>query len=80
MVTIKLFGSLRLKTGCKGIDADISKVPTVKAACHALADSTGHPVKEFKNCVVMINGRQGGFSSRLSDGDELVFLVPSGGG
>ena len=33
MIKIKLFGSLRLKTGCKGLDAQTEDVKTVKDAC-----------------------------------------------
>ena len=77
MVTIKLFGSMRLKTGCKGIEADVS---SVLAACQLLAEATGHNIKEFKNCVVMINGKQAKHSSKLSDGDELVLMAAAGGG
>ena len=77
MVTIKLFGSLRLKTGCKGLEADVADV---KAACQLLADTTGYNIKDFKRCVVMINGKQAKHSSRLSDGDELVLMAAAGGG
>ncbi len=77
MVTIKLFGSLRLKSGCKGLEADVS---TVKEACQALADSTTLQMKELKNCVVMVNGKQSKFSSKIEDGSEVVFLAPAGGG
>lgn len=80
MVKIKLFGSLRLKTGCKGLEVQISDVSSVKAACELLASETGHGIKEFKNCVFMINGKPGKFSSALQDGDELILLAAAGGG
>jgi len=77
MVTIKLFGSMRLKTGCKGLEADVADV---KAACQLLADTTGHSIKDFRNCVVMINGKQAKHSAKLKDGDELVLMAAAGGG
>lgn len=80
MIKIKLFGSLRLKTGCKGLEADSKDVRTVKEACVLMADTTGMTLAEYKNCVIMLNGKQAKISSKLSDGDELVFLAPSGGG
>ena len=80
MIKIKLFGSLRLKTGCKGLEADPQDVRTVKEACVLMADATGMTLAEYKNCVIMLNGKQAKISSKLSDGDELVFLAPSGGG
>ena len=80
MIKIKLFGSLRLKTGCKCLDAQTEDVKTVKDACALMAEATGMKPSEYKNCVIMLNGKQTKLSSKLSDGDELVFLAPSGGG
>ncbi len=77
MVKIKLFGSLKLKTGFKGMEADVSNV---KEACKVLAAETGLTEKEIRNCVVMINGKQCKLSSKLADGEEVVFLTPAGGG
>lgn len=77
MVTIKLFGSLRLKTGFKEMQAYAS---SVSEACALLARATGHDKKEFKNCLFVINGKQGKYSSVLAEGDELVLMSPSGGG
>jgi molybdopterin converting factor small subunit len=50
MVKIKLFGSLRLKTGLKELDADICKV---KEAFPLLAEATGHKEKEFKQLKIL---------------------------
>ena len=77
MVKIKLFGSLRLKTGLKELDADICRV---KDAFPLLAEATGHKEKEFKQCVMLINGRQVNANAMLLDGDELQLLTPAGGG
>lgn len=77
MVSIKLFGSLRLKTGFKGMEAYVS---TVREACEVLARATGWDEKDFKRCVFMINGKQSKLSASLSEGDELVLMAPSGGG
>ena len=80
MIKIKLFGSLRLKTGCKGLEADSQNIKTVKEACALMAEATGMTLAEDKNCVIMLNGKQAKISAKVSDGDELVFLAPSGGG
>jgi len=77
MVKIKLFGSLRLKTGCKELDADIARV---KDAFPLLANETGLKASEFKQCVMMINGKQAKANTMLLDGDELILLTPAGGG
>ena len=45
-----------------------------------MAEATGMTLAEYKNCVIMLNGKQAKISAKVSDGDELVFLEPSGGG
>lgn len=77
MVKIKLFGSLRLKTGLKELDADIYRV---KDAFPLLAEATGLKEKEFKQCVMLINGKQVKANAALQEGDELQLLTPAGGG
>jgi len=77
MVTIKLFGTLRLKTGCKAIEANVS---TVREGLEALAEATGLSYKELKQCITCINGVQAKLSAPLQDGDELALFSPSGGG
>jgi len=77
MVTIKLFGTLRLKTGFKQIEADIT---SVREAQQILGEHTGFPAKEFKKCVMALNGTPCKSSAKLSDGDILTFLSPAVGG
>lgn len=77
MVTIKVYGTLRLKCGLGQMEA---YTDSIKDACRILALATGTPEKEFKHCTFAVNGKKVGYSTRLKDGDELVFLAPSGGG
>lgn len=77
MVTIKLFGTLRLKTGCKSLSAQVSDV---KAACQLLAEETGLAAREFRKCVIVVNGKPCKISAALQEGDEVSFFSPSGGG
>lgn len=77
MVTIKLFGTLRLKTGCKALTADVADV---KAACRLLAEETGMAAKDFRKCVIAVNGKPCKISAALQEGDEVSFFSPSGGG
>ena len=65
MVRIKLFGVLRLKTGFKETEANVS---SVREACEIVSRATG------------VNGKQSKLSAALQDGDELVLMSPSGGG
>ena len=77
MVKIKLFGTLRLKTGFKGTEADIT---SVKEAWQILGEATDLPAREFKKCIISVNGKPCKANVKLEDGDELAFLSPSGGG
>ena len=77
MVTIKIYGTLRLKCGLGQMEAYTG---SIKDACRILALATGTPEKEFKHCTFAVNGKKVPFGTSLKDGDELVFLAPSGGG
>jgi len=77
MVKIKMFGSLRLKTGFKGCEAEVS---SIKEACGYIAEITGKDVKEFHNCNYLVNGKMVKPNAKLKDGDELVLMAASGGG
>lgn len=77
MVTIKIYGTLRLKCGLGQMEA---YTDSIKDACRILALATGTLEKEFRHCTFAVNGKKVGLGTRLKDGDELVFLAPSGGG
>lgn len=77
MVKIKLFGTLRLKTGFREMEADITGI---REAWPLLSDATGIPAKEFKKCITAVNGKPCKTSAKLNDGDELSLFSPSGGG
>ena len=78
MVKIKMFGSLRLKTGFKGTEADVKSIPE---ACELVAKETGWNVKELKGCIFCVNGKMNcKINTKIQDGDELIFMAPSGGG
>ena len=77
MVKIKLFGTLRLKTGFKEMEADIT---SIKEAWSLLASATNLPTREFKKCIIALNGKPCKASVKLSDGDEITLFSPSGGG
>lgn len=77
MVKIKLYGTLRLKCGMSGMEV---YTDSIKDACGLLSRATGVPEKEFRRCTFAVNGKKVKYAAKLSDGDELVFLTPSGGG
>ena len=53
MVRIKLFGVLRLKTGFKETEANVS---SVREACEIVSRATGWDGKDLNRCIFMVNG------------------------
>lgn len=84
MVTVKLFGSLRLDSGIKelSIDADSMKAlyPLLASELERLSPGSGITAAVLKGCVAAVNGKQTRRGQRLSDGDTVVFLSPAAGG
>lgn len=77
MVTVKLYGALRLRCGLKEMTFYAS---SVKEACQLLARATGVDMKEFKKSSFFINGKEVKVGAALNAGDELVLLAPPQGG
>ena len=77
MITIKLFGTLRLRTGFKEMQLYASDIEEV---CLLLARVTGWGIKEFKACSFFLNGKEVKRSAKLKEGDEVVLLSPPKGG
>ena len=84
MVHVKLFGLLRLDTGLKELDAEASSVkelyPILLAEAKKAKPSTQVTAADIDGCIVMINGKQGKKSSKLSDGDLVQLMSPVCGG
>jgi len=81
MVKVKLFGVMRLKTKIKEIDIPEGRISDALPLIVSKADPvSGVTVKELKNCVIMINGKQSNCRAKVKNGDEVVFLSPAGGG
>ena len=76
MITVKLYGLLRIESGIKDKQLDCK---SVKEVLHALAD-LGIPEKELSGCVILINGNSANKRSKLSDGDTVVLMSPVAGG
>ena len=76
MITVKLFGLLRIESGIKEVQLDAK---TVKEVLDHLADRGISP-KELSGCVILINGKSAGRRSKLTDGDTVVLMSPVAGG
>lgn len=76
MITVKLYGLLRLDSGVR---AKRLEAKTVKDVLDSLADC-GIPKKDLEGCVIFVNGDSAGKRSRLTDGDTVVLMSPVAGG
>ena len=80
MVTVKLFGVLRLDSGVKQLQAEADSVkalyPILLRAIRERKPDTKLTEKDLRACLVAVNGVQASPRARLKDGD-LVYLFPA---
>ena len=76
MITVKLYGLLRIESGIKQKQLDAS---TVHEVLSFLADC-GIPRKDLNGCVVLVNGASAKKQTKLHDGDTVVLMSPVAGG
>ena len=76
MITVKLYGLLRIESGIKQKQLEAR---TVKEVLAFLA-GCGIPQKELDCCVILVNGNSASKRSKLTDGDTVVLMSPVAGG
>lgn len=76
MITVKLYGLLRIESGIKEKHLEAE---TVKNVLDALAGH-GIPKRDLDGCVIMVNGKGANKRSKLADGDTVVLMSPVAGG
>ena len=76
MITVKLYGLLRIESGIRQKQLEAR---TVKEVMAALADC-GIPKKDLDGCVVLVNGAAAKKQTKLRDGDLVVLMSPVAGG
>ena len=76
MITVKLYGLLRIESGIKEKQLEAS---TVKEVLDDLAEC-GIPGKDLNGCVILVNGMNANKRSKLADGDTVVLMSPVAGG
>lgn len=76
MITVKLYGLLRIESGIKEKQL---KAATVKEVLEILA-AHGIPQKELDSCVILVNGSRANKRHKLADGDTVVLMSPVAGG
>ena len=76
MITVKLYGLLRIESGIKEKQLKASMVKEVLddlAAC-------GIDRKDLSSCLILVNGNSANRRSKLTDGDTVVLMSPVAGG
>ena len=76
MITVKLYGLLRLESGIKEKQMEASGV---KEVLEVLVEC-GISKKDLNGCVVLVNGNSANKRSKLTDGDTVVLMSPVAGG
>lgn len=84
MVTVKLFGTLRLDSGVKEFSCEAKRVSDIYKPLFAEIQRTrpdsGITLSFLKACLVAINGKRSSGHAKLSDGDEVYLFTAVGGG
>ena len=76
MITVKLYGLLRIESGIKQKQLEAR---SVKEVLQSLADC-GIPPKDLEGCIILVNGNTANKRSKLADGDTVVLMSPVAGG
>ena len=76
MITVKLFGLLRLQSGIKQQQIDAGSVKEVLETL----EKSGIPRQELDGCVIFVNGNTANKRKKLTDGDTVVLMSPVAGG
>ena len=76
MITVKLYGLLRIESGIRKKQLEASNV---KEVLDTLA-YCGIPRKDLNSCVILVNGNSARKRSKLADGDTVVLMSPVAGG
>ena len=83
MVTVKLFGTLRLDSGVKELTAEADSVralyPIILAEIRRQNPDSGITERVLKSCLIAVNGKQATPQAKLRDGDT-VYLFPAAAG
>ena len=75
MITVKLFGLVRLETGIKELQIEAANVKELKRQLIRYL-----PEEKIKGCVLFINGKQSNRFTKLNDGDQVMLMPPVAGG
>jgi len=78
MITVKLFGLLRLDAGVKELQADAANVRQLRLQLPQLCSKL--TPEALRGCVVLVNGQPAKDRTKLTHGDVVTLLSPVAGG
>ena len=76
MITVKLYGLLRIESGIREKQLEAA---TVKEMLDLLTNC-GIDRKDLYGCVILVNGEPASKRSKLTEGDRVVLMSPVAGG
>ena len=76
MITVKLYGLLRIESGIREKQLEAA---TVNEVLDILAGH-GIPRNALNGCVILVNGTSARKKRQLTDGDTVVLMSPVAGG
>ncbi len=84
MVTVKLFGTLRLDSGVKQLQAEAGSIkelyPLILREIREKKPGTKLSEKDLRACMVAVNGTQVSPRAKLRDGDVVTLFPAVAGG
>jgi len=76
MITVKLYGLLRLESGIKECYMDANSIKELLI----LLEQKGLDRKQLSGCNLLVNGKAASKHSPLTDGDTVQLFPPVAGG
>ena len=76
MITVKLYGLLRIDSGIKERKIEAAGM---KDVCRDLM-MQGISQKELNGCIILVNGKPANKNHKLQDGDVVQLMSPVAGG
>ena len=76
MITVKLYGLLRIESGIRQKQLEAR---SVKEVLEQLADC-GIDRRDLDSCIILVNGNSAKKRTKLTDSDTMVLMSPVAGG
>ena len=76
MITVQLFGLLRINSGIRRRTLEAATVGEVLLTL----EGEGFDKKELAGCIILVNGKTAGKRHKLADGDTVVLMSAVAGG